>query len=45
VDKQYGTEKNYNGSKVASGVYIVLVRDESGVEKTVAKIVFVAKNK
>lgn len=37
--------KNYNGSKVASGVYIVLVRDESGVEKTVAKIVFVAKNK
>lgn len=31
--------KNYNGQAVASGIYLVLVRDESGQEKIVTKIV------
>jgi hypothetical protein len=31
--------RNYNGSKIASGVYLVIVRDDSGVEKMVSKIV------
>lgn len=31
--------KNYNGTKVASGVYLVIIRDENGTEKAVSKIV------
>ncbi|MES2005106.1 MAG: two-component regulator propeller domain-containing protein [Bacteroidota bacterium] len=31
--------KNYKGEKIASGVYLVLVRDDSGAEKIVTKIV------
>jgi hypothetical protein len=31
--------KQYNGQKVASGVYLVIVRDDSGTEKLVTKIV------
>jgi hypothetical protein len=34
--------KNYKGQKVASGVYLVLIRDESGNEKLVTKIVIVS---
>jgi len=30
---------NYNGDKIASGVYLVIVRDDSGSEKIVTKIV------
>ena len=32
---------NYNGQKVASGVYLVIVRNDDGTEKTVTKIVIV----
>lgn len=31
--------RNYNGSKIASGVYLVVVRDDAGAEKIVTKIV------
>ncbi|MDE3253071.1 MAG: hypothetical protein KGO92_09725, partial [Bacteroidota bacterium] len=31
--------RNYKGEKIASGVYLVLVRDDSGAEKLVTKIV------
>jgi hypothetical protein len=30
---------NYKGDKAASGVYLVLVRDDSGTEKIATKIV------
>jgi hypothetical protein len=30
---------NYNGTKIASGVYLVIIRDDSGTEKLVTKIV------
>jgi ligand-binding sensor domain-containing protein len=30
--------KNYKGEKVASGVYLVFVKDDTGIEKTVTKI-------
>lgn len=32
---------DYNGNRVSSGVYFVLVTDEAGVEKARTKIVFV----
>jgi hypothetical protein len=32
--------RDYRGGRAASGVYLVLATDESGVEKTVSKIVF-----
>lgn len=32
--------KNYNGTKVASGVYLIIIRDEKGTEKAVTKIIF-----
>ena len=31
--------RNYKGEKIASGVYLVIVRDDSGTEKLVTKIV------
>lgn len=31
--------RNYLGNKIASGIYLVMVRDDSGEEKTVTKIV------
>lgn len=31
--------RNYKGEKTASGIYLVLIRDDNGNEKTVAKIV------
>jgi Two component regulator propeller len=34
--------KNYKGQKVASGVYLVFIRNESGNEKLVTKIVMVS---
>lgn len=34
--------RNYLGNRVASGVYLVVVRDDSGEEKAVTKIVMVA---
>ncbi len=34
--------KQYTGAKVASGVYLVIVRDESGKEKLMTKIVFLS---
>jgi ligand-binding sensor domain-containing protein len=34
--------KNYKGQKVASGVYLVLIRDENGKEKLVTKIVLIS---
>jgi len=33
--------KNYKGEKIASGVYLVIVRDDTGMEKIVTKIVIV----
>jgi ligand-binding sensor domain-containing protein len=33
--------KNYKGEKIASGVYLVIVRDDTGLEKIVTKIVLV----
>ncbi|MDI9363799.1 MAG: two-component regulator propeller domain-containing protein [Flavobacterium sp.] len=33
--------KNYKGEKIASGVYLVIVRDNTGMEKIVTKIVVV----
>lgn len=36
--------KNYNGSKIASGVYLVIIRDDSGSEKQVTKIVITSGN-
>ena len=33
---------NYKGQKVASGVYLILVRDENGQEKIVTKIVMIS---
>jgi ligand-binding sensor domain-containing protein len=33
--------KNYKGEKIASGVYLVIVRDDTGLEKIVTKIVMV----
>ncbi len=33
---------NYNGQKAASGVYLVIVRDDSNVERIVSKIVMVS---
>ena len=33
--------KSYNGNSIASGVYLVLVSDESNQNKTVAKIFFI----
>jgi flagellar hook assembly protein FlgD len=30
--------KNYKGEKVASGVYLVFIKDDFGVEKAVTKI-------
>ncbi len=33
--------KNYKGEKIASGVYLVIVRDNTGLEKIVTKIVMV----
>lgn len=32
--------KNYKGEKVASGVYLVLIRDDEGIEKAVSKIFY-----
>jgi len=34
--------KNYLGNKVASGVYLVLVRDELGQEKMMTKLVILS---
>jgi hypothetical protein len=34
--------RNYKGDKVASGVYLVIVRDDSGVERAVTKIVVIS---
>lgn len=34
--------KNYRGQKIASGVYLVIVRDDTGKEKMMTKIVMVA---
>ena len=34
--------KNYKGEKVASGVYLVIVRGEDGIEKVVSKIIMVS---
>lgn len=34
--------KNYKGQKVASGVYLVLIRDDTGKEKMVTKIVIIS---
>ncbi|MDB5209695.1 MAG: hypothetical protein JWQ30_522 [Sediminibacterium sp.] len=31
--------RNYNGQKVASGIYLVIIRDDSGVEKLATKLV------
>lgn len=31
--------RNYNGTKIASGIYLVIIRDDSGSEKIVTKIV------
>lgn len=36
--------RNYNGMKVASGVYLVIVRDDSGSESLATKIVIVSGN-
>ena len=33
--------KNYKGEKIASGVYLVIIRDDTGLEKIVTKIVLV----
>jgi hypothetical protein len=33
--------RDYNGNRVATGVYLILVTDETGVEKTAGKIIFV----
>ncbi|MFC4233529.1 two-component regulator propeller domain-containing protein [Parasediminibacterium paludis] len=33
--------KNYKGEQIASGVYLVIVRDDTGLEKIVTKIVLV----
>ena len=33
--------KNTNGTKVASGVYLIICRDDSGVEKIATKITIV----
>ena len=33
--------RDYNGNKAATGVYLILVTDETGVEKTAGKIIFV----
>jgi ligand-binding sensor domain-containing protein len=33
--------KNYKGEKIASGVYLVIIRDNTGLEKIVTKIVLV----
>lgn len=35
--------RNYKGGTVASGAYLVLVRDETGKERTAAKIFFISK--
>ena len=35
--------KNYKGGSVATGVYLVLVSDDTRTQKTVAKIVFISK--
>lgn len=35
--------KNYNGQRIASGVYLVLVNDDSGKEREAAKIFFISK--
>jgi hypothetical protein len=34
--------RNYQGNKIASGVYLVVVRDDSGEEKIVTKVVIVS---
>ncbi len=34
---------NYNGSKALPGVYLVIVRNDDGTERTVSKIVFVGR--
>jgi len=31
--------RNYNGTKIASGIYLVIVRDDSGTEKIVTKVI------
>ncbi len=33
--------RDYNGNRVATGVYLILVTDETGIEKTAGKIIFV----
>ena len=33
--------RDYNGNRVATGVYLILVTDETGAEKTSGKIIFV----
>jgi Two component regulator propeller len=35
--------KDYKGRKIASGVYLILVSDDSRTEKTATKIVFISK--
>ncbi|MBS1655486.1 MAG: T9SS type A sorting domain-containing protein, partial [Bacteroidetes bacterium] len=35
--------KNYTGQKIASGVYLVLISDDSKTVKTAAKIIFIQK--
>ena len=36
--------KNYKGEKIASGIYLVIIRDDSGTEKIVSKIAIVSGN-
>ena len=31
--------RNYNGSKIASGIYLVIIRDNTGAEKIVTKVI------
>jgi hypothetical protein len=33
--------RDYNGNRVATGVYLILVTDETGLEKTAGKIIIV----
>ena len=36
--------KNYKGEKIATGIYLVIIRDDSGTEKIVSKIAIVSGN-
>lgn len=35
--------RNYKGQRISTGVYLVFIRDDSGKEKMVTKIVFISK--